>query len=258
MLWRLCLVTVVLGLSGTAIADANRDKALALFGDSNKAYKNGEFERAAALLREAYALVPEPILLYNLARALEGMGDFPGAIVAYEKYLAGEKKIEDRGALERRVQTLKDQVAAKAAADAQRKADEEAAKAAAEEQARRRAGGDPQPQEPRSRPARGHSVLPWVTIGVGGAVALTGGGFGLLARQASDDATTAPSQVRAQELDDTAHARARTATLLLAAGGAVTVGGIVWLIVDRARSRDDASTVGLVVGPGSLGIAGSW
>src|SRR6266540_4033861 len=97
---RLVALVIVLAAQ-TAVAQPstadNRTRALQLFDESATHYKNGEFEKAAELLREAYGLFPEPILLYNLARALESMGDLPGAIENYERYLTEEAQIDDRG-----------------------------------------------------------------------------------------------------------------------------------------------------------------
>ena len=105
---------MVFAASAPAFAD-DRDRALKLFEDSDKAYKAGKFEKAAELLREAYGLYPEPLLLYNLGRAQEGLGDAKGAIESYERYLKDAKQIKDRGAIERRVDTLKAQLAKEAA-----------------------------------------------------------------------------------------------------------------------------------------------
>src|SRR5215207_7570198 len=91
----------VLMIVAPAVADPKQDAA-ALAATSAKHYKRGEFEQAAALLRDAYEKYPEPTLLYNLARALEGLGDRSGAIEAYEQYLARGKGISDRGGIERR------------------------------------------------------------------------------------------------------------------------------------------------------------
>src|SRR3954471_13225447 len=102
---------IAMALAGSAHADAkDRDKALRLFEDSNKAYKSGKFEDAAELLRQAYGLYPEPLLLYNLGRAQEGLGDPQGAIDSYERYLKEAKQVDDRGAIERRIATLKAQI----------------------------------------------------------------------------------------------------------------------------------------------------
>jgi len=83
-------------LSTTAALADDRDKALKLFEDSDKAYKAGKFEKAADLLREAYGLYPEPLLLYNLGRAQEGLGDARGALESYERYLKDAKELKDR------------------------------------------------------------------------------------------------------------------------------------------------------------------
>ncbi len=52
-----------------------QDRALALFELSGEKYRAGDFEGAVELLTEAYDLFPEPVILYNLARAYEGMGE---------------------------------------------------------------------------------------------------------------------------------------------------------------------------------------
>src|SRR5689334_14972253 len=91
----------------TAHAQEPRDRAIALFEESQTAYNAGELERAVALLREAHDLFPEPILLYNLGRALEGLGQMAEAADAYEQYLEQATDVDDRAAIERRVETLR-------------------------------------------------------------------------------------------------------------------------------------------------------
>lgn len=109
-MWRFPLV-FALAVAAPRLAHADRRAhAVQLADDSEKAYKAGNFEKAAKLLREAHDLYPEPILLYNLGRALEGMGNAKDAIAAYEGYLHDAKQIDDRGAIERRIATLKHQL----------------------------------------------------------------------------------------------------------------------------------------------------
>lgn len=83
----LFVIALLVGMWGRPARADDRDQALALFEQSDKAYKAGNFEEAAKLLREAYSLYPEPLLLYNLGRAQEGMGDSRGAVQSYEQYL---------------------------------------------------------------------------------------------------------------------------------------------------------------------------
>src|SRR5262245_37482114 len=95
------LVVVSLAISH-AFADPTDDKAraLELARAGDQAYKAGQFEKAAELVRQAYALYPEPTLLYNLALALDGMGATKDALGYYEQYLATNPDVKDRGAIE--------------------------------------------------------------------------------------------------------------------------------------------------------------
>src|ERR1043165_974907 len=164
---------IALALVGPAYADGNRDKALKLFEDSNKAYKSGKFEEAADLLKDAYQLFPEPILLYNLGRAQEGLGDPKAALDSYERYLKEAKQVDDRGAIERRIETLKAQIAkqeedANAREENERKLREEQARREHEEQERKRL------EEERARLAQSGAIDdrtpvekygPWTVMG---------------------------------------------------------------------------------------------
>jgi tetratricopeptide (TPR) repeat protein len=218
-----------------AYAD-DREKALKLFEDSDKAYKAGKFEKAADLLREAYGLYPEPLLLYNLGRAQEGLGDMQGAVDSYEKYLADAKEIKDRGAIERRIETLKAQLA-KQAADAQRRADEEERRRREEEQ---RKLNPPPPIDDRS-PLEKYG--PWITMGSGGAMVLTGVFFGINASTTHDDAVATPIQRDSAELQRSAERSATVANVLFVVGGAAIAGGLVWKVYQWGNPRTSSAQV---------------
>src|SRR5262245_35384060 len=102
---------VLLGfLASVAVSGAARageppaaGRAIELFRKSEVEYKAGRFAEAAALLKEAYAIYPEPTLLYNLARALEGLGDLEGAVAAYDRYLGESREVADAAAIRRRL-----------------------------------------------------------------------------------------------------------------------------------------------------------
>src|SRR4051812_34911731 len=78
-------------------ANPNKTHAAELFKKSADAYLRGDFGQAIALLDEAYALDPQPVLIYNKARAHEGLGHVDEAIALYEKYLVEEPASPDRG-----------------------------------------------------------------------------------------------------------------------------------------------------------------
>jgi tetratricopeptide (TPR) repeat protein len=232
---------IVLVLGGTAYAEDNRDKALKLFDDSNKAYKSGKFEDAAELLKKAYALFPEPLLLYNLGRAQEGLGDPEGALDSYEQYLKEAKQVDDRGAIERRIETLKAQIE-------KQKADAEAAKRMQEEQQRlqeeqerlrrERAQNPPVPIDDRT-PVEKYG--PWTVMSLGGAIVGTGLVFGIRSGAKHDDAVAAPGQRDAEALQASAKDYATIANVLFITGGVAIAAGIGWKVWQWKHPRAHTS-----------------
>src|SRR5260221_11002560 len=80
---------IVLVTCGVAAAEPDPKKhAAELAAESQTHYKRGEFEISVALLRQAYALYPEPNLQYNLGRSLASRGDATDALEPHENYLA--------------------------------------------------------------------------------------------------------------------------------------------------------------------------
>jgi tetratricopeptide (TPR) repeat protein len=232
---------------------SDRDRALALFRESDVHYKRGEFERAVALLREAYALHPEPLLLYNLARALEGLGDFEGAIEQYESYLNVATQIADRGAIERRIATLREQVArsARPPDSAQDHTTARTATPVSDTRTTAPVRLDPTPSKMHGKPQR----LPWLIAGGGGVV--LGGGvlLGYLSQTRHDAAVGEPVQIEAQRLQDQAEAFATGANVAYVIGGVAVIGGVTWALLSRREDRD-APRVGIGIGPSS--ISATW
>jgi tetratricopeptide (TPR) repeat protein len=251
-------LALALALSATvAHADAKKDKALALFEKSDKAYKDGNFEQAVKLLEEAYGLYPEPLLLYNLGRAQEGLGDLPGAVASYERYLADGKQIQDRGAIERRLETLKAQLASRDE-EQKRLAEEEAKRKQAEED-RKRAEAERLRLEEAAR-ANQRSPLeawgPWITIGTGGALLATGFYFGARSSSTHDDAVASPVQRDALELQQSAEHSATIANVMFVIGGVAIAGGIGWKIYQWRTGTETTAVVRAT--PTGAAIEGIW
>ena len=263
------------------VAHAGGDKraqAVQLAEDSEKAYKAGNFEKAAKLLRKAHDLYPEPTLLYNLGRALEGMGDAKDAVAAYESYLHDAKQIDDRGAIERRITTLKKQI--------EREQQPPPPPPPHDDNPPPPPHDDnppppppphddnppPPPPPPKDEPLPPRSVpaapadtgdasarpyLPWATIGMGGALVVTGALYGWRASANHDDAVNEPTQKKAAELQAAATHDASVANILFAVGGAVAIGGAVWEYFEwQHGDRPAAQTTRLKISPS--GIAVEW
>lgn len=225
-----CTVVLALSLASGGVAraddnDARNAQALDLFEKSEVAYDTGRFADAIALLRRSYELKKEPVLLYNLGRAYEGLGDLGAAAQSYEAFLAAQPNTQDRGALERRIATLRRQLAER---DALRK------------QALERSN-----QERPSAP----SAVPWVVVGVGAAGLAAGGFFGLMAKKRNDDAKSDPTYVGADRLQSQAKSFATVANVCFVAGAVVLVTGVVWGIFDVSASKKRSA---MILAPGSF------
>jgi tetratricopeptide (TPR) repeat protein len=200
-----------------SLTEAQREsRSLDLFEKSAAAYDSGRFADAITLLQQAYELKKEPVLLYNMGRAYEGLGELAYAAQAYEYFLQGQPNAPDRGALERRIATLRRQVAEK-------------------EALRKRALERDRTAPPST--GGGTSAMPWVVVGLGAGGLATGGVLGLLASQRNLDAKSEPTYVRADRLHTQAEALARGANYCLIGGGVVVVAGVIWAIFDTSGPK---------------------
>ena len=214
---------------------SNEDRAAAMFEQSVGHYRAGRFEKAADLLTEAYALHPTPVLLYNLGRAYEGLGQFERAISAYERYLAGEPSAKDEGAIERRIVSLRAELHEREAlAERERQATERADTLATE--------SGPEP-----------ILWPWIIASVGVAGVASGVAVRVVAQRKYDDAKDDPVHRTSRESFREASSLNTVAITTLVAGGVVAGVGVTWLAI--AYGTREAK---LEVGLGSLTARGTW
>lgn len=244
--------------AGKTIKPSDDARARALYKQSKSAYDEGRFQDAAALLEEAYALEPVPVFLFNLARAYEGVGAFEKAIDAYERYLAGEPGASDRKSVEARVVALKKTLADRAALEKQRddetKRAEQAALQAREEQRAR--------AEEAARNVRTPSPVPWIVAGVGVVGVGTGVVFGLVSRARYHAAVDEPYAAPADAKYASAKSWATAANVALVTGGALTLGGVVWGLLDRRAAHETEkaprATAWVSIGAGTVTLEGRF
>lgn len=217
-----------------------------LFELGGEKYRAGDFAGAVELLTEAYDLHPEPVILYNLARAYEGMGEDVQARDAYARYLDSGAEIEDRGAIEGRVASLTRQIE-------EREALERAAREADPDQ--RDPENDADDEEEDDGPPRDVALAPWLVAG--GGVILAGVGIALVpvAQSRHDDAVAEPEHQRAFALQREAKRLNRAGLTMLSLGGAVVAAGVVWGIVDLTGGSEDAE---VAIGLGHVAVRGRF
>ena len=205
-------------------------RALELFEESVKAYRDGHFDEAVEKLLEARKAKREPVLLFNLGRAYEALGRNAEAADAYASYLAEEPGAVDRRALEARISVLRGQANDRSAASTRAPrvvpAPDEAV--------------DRERMPPASGSAAGRTA-PWVVTGAGVAAVGAGLVLGAVAKSKRDDAAAEPVQQTAATKHDEATSMARGATITIVAGSVVTAVGIVWLVVRALESNANAS-----------------
>lgn len=207
---------------GSAAA-SSKAQASDLFKKGADAYMRGDFQASIDFLDQAYALDPQPVMIYNKARAQEGLGKTDEAIALYEQYLNQDPNTPDRGAIEQRLTTLKKQRDEKAAL--------QKSQADAEKERAERAAHPPPPPHKRSS-------LPYVVAGVGIAGIGTGVVFGVLAKSKESDGNGAKTQKDAIDSRDTGSTFATVANVAFIAGGVLVAAGAVWWALDRpSRSQ---------------------
>jgi tetratricopeptide (TPR) repeat protein len=257
MLWvlillrsKLLLLALALFLSTSPLLAAGKKahaRAVELVTLSARHYEAGRFAEAIELLREAYTVEQDPTILYNLGRAYEGVGDLQSAIEAYESYIGEEPKARDRGAIEKRIGTLKRQIAERQKLERERDREARRAKAArlaAERDRKRRDKSPPRTQTP--------SVLPWIVAGLGAAVLGGGVVLGLRSNARHREAVDERTAARSEDLNQSAKSLAVAANVCFVAGGVLTAGGVTWAILDRSGERGERAMAPQLVVSGSF------
>jgi tetratricopeptide (TPR) repeat protein len=200
-------------------------RALVLFEQSARAYREGRFQEAVDLLLEARRLKAEPVLLYDLGRAYEALGRPGDAADAYAKYLDEDPNAADRKAIEGRIATLR-------------------AQASELEAARQKPVVEPPPPAPPKETPRdegdGLGAVPWIVAGAGVAAIGTGIVLGNVARSKHDDAVAERAQADAAAKQDRAESLGRAATITIIGGGVVAALGIAWIAVRAMQSPTSA------------------
>lgn len=243
---RVLLVALTLGGATPAFAgepdpdSENDQRAKALNEEGSRLYEQGLYEEAVQAFKIAYSLSRRPLLLYNMAQAMERIGQWDQALAALEDYHLDAEDAE-LPALESRIAQLKARIAERDAAAA-------AAAAAAA-----------QPvviQEPRRGPPPGAWAL-FATSAVGVGVGSVFGGQALGARGAWTEACVEGQQglicpSGAQEDWSRDNRSSLIADIGWIVGAGAGAGGVIVVAVGRAEP------VGLQAGPGWLRLAGRW
>jgi len=218
---------IALLVAGPLLAHADgKQDAQAHIALAMEAHDKNDFERAAQELQAAYAIDPNPDLLYAIGQVYVKLERCPEAIGYYQRYLDTKPP-------------------AQATVDT-RQAIEICEKQAPVQEPAPTPPSTPQPVAPAVQ------ARPWYKDPVGGALVATGvvsGVVGLVLYRGAlsklDAAESAPSLAEYEDLVDGARAR-RTYSVLLIGGGVVLIGAGVARYVLRDSGEGQPSRVGVV------------
>lgn len=270
-MWTRCMLTaIVVGLSSgaawaetTTLSDADKSAEVNVLNEEGAAlYAQRDYRRAVERFLRAYAVDPDPNLLFNIARCYEKLGDTEAAIEKYEEFIAlpGADTV-GRSRAHQSLQALRQlaasqQTQAAASAPAPVSSDEAPSAAVA---ATADAGKIPATHEDS-----GASVWPWATLGVGVIAAGAGGVFLALGQKDHDRLIetqgyrdrSAPytfTRVQAVDLDDLGARKKLIGTIGLGIGGALVVTSAVLFWVQGGG--DEAVRVGVNAGPSDYRVS---
>ncbi|MEM9865318.1 MAG: hypothetical protein AAF938_27180, partial [Myxococcota bacterium] len=227
-------------------------------------YEGGRFLEAAQEFEEAHRLSARPSMLFNAYLAYRDAGRLNDSLRALEGYLDGAPDAEDAARLSARARamrrSLEEQAAEQQAEEAERErlaAEAAAAEARAEQEAARAAEAQQRAAEAEGRP----SPVGWVVAGTGVAALIAGGVTAAAASSRfSDLESSCPDGFCPQDFDLDGEQSStlrlqRTTDALLYSGAALTVAGVVLLLVLK-RGGNQAPTASCTDDGCSFGMQG--
>lgn len=235
----LCGVFVAAPVSGAMAQEGGEDALEAQFNAqaarAKALYVEGNLEEALEAFKEAYALKPEPNILYNMGRIHEKQGDFEQATVYYEKF-ANEPDIAlpARQDALARLKTLKEVLALREPAAQPDPIEPDPVEP------------DPDsvviapPVAPPEEAEKPSLALPLTIMGVGAASLITGGVFGVFTGQTHDKFAQTNDLEHMRTLKAQGRRQAIIADVGMIAGGALLATGGVLFVLKR-RPGDEAT-----------------
>lgn len=243
ILSRVVALAVALGsaLALAPIAAAQEDAAVTDFQQlvdrAMQHYGAREYEPAIALFEQAFAIRPEPELVYNIARSYERLARRDDAIREYERFVSlPGTTAELRSRALQSIAALREEARLEAASRAP--AQPEPAPAPPPP-----ATTEPPRETPRD--GGGSSVVGttgWVLFGLGSAAAVGGIVTGVLALDRNDAFESATRRSEQLSLQDEVRTYALITDILLIGGGVVAATGIVLAIIGASESGSSSGS----------------
>jgi len=206
-------------------------------------YQGGSFSEAAASFEHAYALSKREMLWYNIYLAHRDAGNNKQSAIALRNYLERVPELENRAQLEARLESL-DRIVAQEEQREREASERAAAQQRASDESDQAA---PAPalvaeQSPTIKREQSSSIVPYILMGVGGAMVVGGVVVGVMAMgkhsELEEKCVTDPCDASLKSLADDGKTLNVVADVLLFGGiAAAATGGVLWFL----DSSDDSA-----------------
>ena len=245
--------------AGAAAAPAAETETFeSLVGLATGKFKEKDYAGAVALFERAYAVQPEPAILFNIGRIYEEAQNAEAAIGYYEKFIADENvEPKDQEKAVQRLQVLRTivEIREKEKARTQPKPVEPKPVVEPDPITRpqppvQQPGGDQKP----AKPGRLLRPIGATLVGTGAALLIGGAIAGGLARSQYSVFADAKNLDDREAAGARGRSFARTADGLFIAGGVVAVIGVVMLAVPAARKSRAVQALSPRVSPTHVGL----
>jgi tetratricopeptide (TPR) repeat protein len=258
------------------VSKADIDRAHTVFLSGKGFLDESNYDKAISYFKDAYSIdCSVHAILPIIATAYERKGDKQSAVQALQEYLKRVPNASDREVVERRIKNLQDQIAQEKATPVPTATTPATATSAAPPPSATAAPTSTGTEQPTSTattapppaPEGGHSVAPWIVVGVGGAAVVAGV---VLFVVGSGDISTAEktcpvhnncNDPNAQSTGNSGRTLETVGVVAGSVGVAAVAGGLLWHFMEPTGSSSaTGATVAPVVAPGyaGLGVGGRF
>jgi hypothetical protein len=257
----------------TKPSQGDTDAAHGAYVAGKGSFDEADYTTAINYFKDAYRRdCTKSELLEIIARAYELKGDRREAVHALETYVERAPTAADVDVQKRHIANLKREIAEQAAASSSASASASAsaapsASASASAAPSATASAAPTTEPPPASPQGGHTLPPWIVVGVGGAALITGGVLYLVGSgnvSSAENNCPAPSHTgpNCTASDASSGNSGRTLESVGVVAGSVglaaVAGGLIWHFIEPTSSATATQTgkplVLPQVGPGYAGV----
>lgn len=226
-----------------------------LVGQATGKFKEKDYAGAVALFERAYAVQPEPAILFNIGRIYEEAQNAEAAIGYYEKFIADDGvEAKDQEKAVQRLTVLRTIVEIREKEKARTQPKPVEPKPVVDPNPVRPQTPATQPDQKPAQSGRLLRPVGYTLLGTGAALLIGGGVAGGLAKGQYNDFAGAKTLDAREAAGKKGLSLARTADGLFIAGGVVALIGVVLLIVPAVRKSRAAQALSPQVSPTQVGL----